>query len=115
MVSCNLMCSKVLPVLPLPSCHRSTVDMALTHRIVAHWAGCDPHSCWQGSHSHPGTLLHAAGNLLHMCWSTVVTKREEYALSNGWFSQTDAQCIGVNESQRDILCIIYISFRHDDI
>lgn len=57
--------------LPLPSCHTPTVDMAPIRRIFARWVGCDLHSCWQGSRSHPGTLPHAAGSLLHMCWSTV--------------------------------------------
>lgn len=82
-VCSSLWITPVLPVLvlPLPSCRRSTVDMALTRRTVAHWADCDPHSCWQGTRSHPGTLRPAAGNLLHMCWSTVVTN-EECPLSN---------------------------------
>ena len=31
---------------PLPNCRRSTEDTAPTHRIVARWVGCDPHSCW---------------------------------------------------------------------
>lgn len=64
-------CIIMLFFLPLPSCRRSTADTGPTHRTVARWADCDPRSCWQDNRSHPGTRRPAAGNLLHMCSSTV--------------------------------------------
>lgn len=73
-VSRNNATLTLLSFLPLPSCHRSTVDTGPTHRTAARWADCDPRSCWQGNRSHPGTLRPAAGNLLRMCWSTVDTE-----------------------------------------
>ncbi|MEQ2162299.1 hypothetical protein GOODEAATRI_018327, partial [Goodea atripinnis] len=75
-------CSKSLH--PAIDCRRPIEDIGLTHRIVAHWVGCGPHSFWQGNRFHPGTQPLVVGSLLHMCWNTVVNREKIWGLRRAW-------------------------------